>query len=159
MMLIAVPKGWFSWDFQLLDMTNHPVAELELSSWRERGSVLVGGASYKLYREGLAGPFVLEAPDGAKAGSAVKISVFRQEFSIAHAELNYRLKAISAWRREFGLFLEDRRIGSIEPESWTNRKAKVDFADDVPLLLQAFAIWLTLLQWRNAAAVAAAGGG
>ena len=59
-MLSAQPKKWYSWDFTLRDADGQPVADLDLSSWRERGKVALGGAEYRVRREGLRGPFVLE---------------------------------------------------------------------------------------------------
>ena len=64
-MLTAVPKSWFSWDFWLQDPAGKMVAEVRLSSWRERGSVVVAGTTYKIFRKSLLGPFVMEAPDGS----------------------------------------------------------------------------------------------
>ena len=64
-------------------------------------------------------------------------------------------------RRECALFDEgNRRVGQVRPESWLGRRARVEFDEQVPPLLQAFVVWLTLLLWKrdgDAAAVSAAG--
>ena len=148
-MLRAIPKGWFSHDFWLLDPNGKSIAEVLLSSWRENGAVVVDGAAYPIQRQGLVGPFILFAPDGSEAASAIKPKAFRRTFTISHIQRQYMLTAVSAFRRECGLFDGNRPIGAITPESWLSRRAKVLFADEVPLPLQAFAVWLTLLLWKR----------
>jgi hypothetical protein len=125
------------------------VAEVTLSSWRERGSISVAGIEYKLRRQGaLTGPFVLEG-GGSVVARAVKPSAFRREFSIVHGERQYSLKARSALRRGYALFLRGKEIGSIDPEAWFSRRARVDLPDELPLVLKAFVVSLTMLLWKR----------
>jgi hypothetical protein len=134
-----------------------PWGEVGLSSWRERGSVTVGGQQYKVSRQGFVGPFVLEGPNGELA-KAVKVSAFKQEFTLRVEGREYTLRQLSSWRREFGLFAADARVGSVIPESWLNRRAEVMLPDDMPGCASAFVVWLTLLMWKrdsDAGAVAA----
>jgi hypothetical protein len=158
-MLHAIPKYWFSWDFNLYGARGELTAEICLSSWRERGSVLISGTEYRIHRQGIAGPFLLEAPDSTTAASATKTSVLYREFSIHQETQNYTLKAISAFGREFGLFKGEDRVGSIQPESWWGRRARVEFADEVQPLIQAFVVWLTLLLWKRDASESSSAGG
>jgi hypothetical protein len=156
-MLTLVPKHWFSWDFRLNDSVGMPWGEVALSSWRERGSVTVGGQRYKVSREGWLGPFVLTGPSGELA-RAVKDSAFRSAFTLTVDGRTYGLRRLSVWRREFGLFAGDTRLGSMAPESWLTRRARVDLPEDLPGPARAFTVWLTLLMWRrdsDAGAVAA----
>ena len=150
MMLTASPKSWWSWDFSLkTSPAEKPVAEVHLSSWRERGSIIVKDTTYRVHRDGLSGPFILEAPDGSTVASATKPSVLRREFVVANDEQRYVLKALAVFRRECGLFRGDRRIGSIIPHSALRRRARVQFEDGAPLLLQAFVVWLAMLLWQR----------
>jgi len=159
-MLAAVPMRWLSWDFSLEDPKGGKVGEVRLSSWRERGSVVVAGISYKVQRDGLLGPFVVEAADGSRLASAIKPSTLRRQFTITHGEQHYVLKAMSSLRRECGLFGEaNRQLGRVKPESWFARRARAELGEEVPPLIQAFVVWLTLLLWKrdgDAVAVAAA---
>jgi len=41
-MLELVPLGWFSWDFSILQ-NGSPIAEIKCSSWREKGTLAIGG--------------------------------------------------------------------------------------------------------------------
>ncbi len=155
-MLTLVAKHWFSWDFWLQEPSGNAVAEVRLSSWRERGSVLVDGVTYRIRRDGLLGPFVMEAPDGAVVGTAVKRGVFRAAFVLGEREPIYRLQAMGFLRKRYGVFREDgSQIGSIVPGMWFRRRADVELAADVPETLRAFLVWLSCLLWKRAAGAAA----
>ena len=156
-MMTLVPKRWFSWDFRLQDSVGMPWGEIGLSSWRERGSVTVGDQRYKVSRQGLLGPFVLNGPSGELA-RAVKESPFKQQFTVTAEGRTYTLKRSSWWRREFALCDGEIPLGSIAPESWLTRRAQVTLPEDVPGWARAFVVWLTLLMWKrdsDAGAVAA----
>jgi len=99
------------------DATHHPVAEIGLSSWRERGAVVTGGVEYTVSRQGLTGPFIL-AGQGMEVARAVKPSVFKHEPLINHGGREYTLKRASAWRREYNLLLGDQKLGSVAAEAW-----------------------------------------
>jgi hypothetical protein len=153
-MLTLMPKSWFSWNFRLEEPVGNAVAEVRLSSWRDRGSVVVGGVTYTIRRDGLLGPFVMEAPDGSMVGTAVKPSMFRAQFFVGEREPTYLLKREGFFRRRYGLFRDDRRIGSIVPGLWL-RRADVELAEEVPETIRAFLIWLACLLWKRAVAAAA----
>jgi hypothetical protein len=147
-MLSLDPQHWCSWNFWMQDATRQPVAEIMLSSWRERGAVSTGGLEYKVSRQGFTGPFIL-AGQGVEVARAVKPSVFRHEFSISHGGAEYTLKRASVWRREYNLFLVEQKLGSVAPEAWFSRRAKVALPDDLAIVLKAFVAWLTLLMWKR----------
>jgi hypothetical protein len=119
--------------------------------------VVLGGVTYPIRRKGLLGPFVMEAPDGSEVASAVKPSALRREFVLAGPDAPHVLKAVSALRRKFAVFRGEYRIGSIVPASWLRRRATAEFVDDMPLLRQAFIVWLTLLLWKRDSDAAASG--
>ena len=154
--LKVVPRHWFSWDFTLEAPVGLRWGGVGLSSWRERGSVTVGGQQYKVSRQGFVGAFVLEGPDGELA-RAVKESAFKKEFTVAVEGREYTLKPLSSWRREFGLFTADARVGAVTPESWLNRRAEAVLPDDMPGFARAFVVWLTLLMWKRDADAGAVG--
>jgi hypothetical protein len=148
-MLTAVPKSWFSWNFILQAPARRAVGEVRLSSWRERGAVVVDGVTYRIRRDGWTGPFTMETADGAIVASATKPSAFRREFEVVHDGQRYGLSAVSSFRREFAVFRGDSPIGSIAPASWFGRRANVQCAEDLPVHLRAFLVWLTLLLWKR----------
>jgi hypothetical protein len=157
-MLKAIPKRWLSWDFAVEDAVGMPWGEVSLSFWRERGSVTAGGQQYRVSRQGFVGPFVLEGPDGELA-HAVKVSPFKQEFTLSAERRDYVLRKLSWWSREFGLFSGDTQVGSLAPESWLSRRARVDLPEDMTGWLRAFVTWLTLLMWKRDSEAAAASAG
>jgi hypothetical protein len=153
----AAPKHWFSWDFTVRDLALAPVAEISLSSWRERGAVVVAGVEHTVSRQSLLGRFVLER-GGSVIASAEKPSAFRKMLRIEHDGRHYTLEPRSVWRREMVLYSGDQEIGSIAPDSCFARRARVTLPDALPVALRLFVVWLAMLTWkRDADAVSSAG--
>ena len=126
-MLIAIPKRWFSWDFDVNDGAQ-TVAEIDVSRWREKGVLRVQGADYRVYREGLmSGDFILESA-GSVLARAEKPSALRRAFIIKYADTHYTLQAESAFRRASELLRGGRKIGALSPKGMFTRRATVDLA-------------------------------
>jgi hypothetical protein len=49
MALKVVPKRWYSWDFSVMD-GDRTIAVLDLSSWRERGEIMVEDVTHRVFR-------------------------------------------------------------------------------------------------------------
>jgi hypothetical protein len=153
-MLQAVPTHWFSWDFTVTQ-GSEVVADIDISWWREKGVLTIGGKSYRVYREGLArGDFVLESPDMIVA-RARKPSAFRRAFIVQHGGRQYTLRANWPFRRDFRLLDGETEIGSISPEGFLTRRAAVVMPQDMPLPVQVFAVWLAIILWKRDASAAA----
>jgi hypothetical protein len=155
-MLSADPKRWYSWDYTLRGPEGPALAEIGLSSWRERGAVRLGGAEFTVRRDGWRGPFVL-ASAGSVRGQAVKTSCFRKSFEVEIDGAHYELTARSAWSRACVLRQGGDVIGTIAPAAWYSRRARVEVPRTLPPLLTAFAVWLTLLLWKRDDDAAVAG--
>jgi hypothetical protein len=154
-MLRVVPRGCFSWTFRIEDASGSPLAEVSLSAWRERGGVVAAQTQYRITRQGLTGPFVIEAA-GQPLAHAVKVSAFRREFTVTHGSVHYTLRPASFWRQEYAVFAENgETVGRIMRESWWTRRSIVDLPESILIWLQAFLVWLVLLLWRRDAAAAA----
>src|SRR5262245_33067879 len=145
-MLTAVPKNWYSWDFNLVDGHDRPWGEVSLSFWRDRGWVAIGGSQYTITRQGWTGSFLLEGPGGTLA-EAVKPSTLKSDLRLTIGGREYILKKLSWWGREVGLFKGDVQVGSLAPESWSSRRAKILLPEDLSPWAGAFIVWLTLLMW------------
>lgn len=157
-MLQAIPQSWLSWDFTVLQ-GEVPIADIDVSRWREKGELTVAGATYRVYREGLlSGTFVLESAGGVLARA--KKTTFFRSFLVEHAGRQYTLRAKSAFRRQLVL-LEgaegSREIGSISPAGLFTRRASVDLPEELPLAVRVFLIWLTIVLWKRESDAAAAG--
>jgi hypothetical protein len=144
----AVPKHWFSWDFVVQDATLQPVAEVRLSSWRERGAIAAGGVEHKVSRQGILGAFVL-LKDESVVASAEKPSAFRKSFQIDHEGRRYTLKGRSFWQRGLVLLEGEKEIGSLVPTGFFTRRAQVGLPEELPLILRLFVVWLAMLLWKR----------
>ena|SRR5271157_3624054 len=149
-MLALVPHNVLSWDFSVL-RDGSPVAEIDVSWFREKGTLTVDGVQYPVYREHLmSGAFILEF-NGTQLARAEKPSALFRCFLVKHAGQTYTLKAETALFRKFVLLENDREVGSITPEGPIIRNAMVDLPDNLPLPVQVFLIWLTVILWKRAA--------
>jgi hypothetical protein len=153
-MLSARPKKWYSWDYTLQDAGGRQVADVDLSSWRERGRVALGASEYRVRREGLRGPFVLEDGTSVRA-RARKTSFFACEFEIEFEGDHYTLKKPSIWSHTVVLSQGSEELGTIRHVAWYKRDARIEMAERLSPVLQAFALWLALLLWKREEAAAA----
>jgi hypothetical protein len=146
------PRHWISSGFSVTDGDDR-VAEFKLSSWREKGIVSVDSIDYNLYRESLLGDFILQRA-GAVIARASKPSTFRRSFVIRYRERQYTLRPKSAFTQAFVVLDGSAQIGTLAPQRWFSRKAKVTLPDDWPLPLKMFAMWLAIVLWNRDAAAA-----
>lgn len=157
MMMQIVPTRWYSSDFSVRH-DSRPMADIDVSWWREKAVLTIQGRRYGVYRERLvSGAFVLEH-GGTVLARAEKPTVFRRTFLIHYAGREYTLRAASTFGRQFLLLDGSRQIGSLTPAGIFTRRATVDLPDDWPLPVRVFIVWLTVISgMRDEAAVAAAG--
>ena len=153
-MFEVIPKGGFATTY-VLPGEGTPLAELRWHWWREAGELVIHGFRYSISREGIFGPFLLQA-QGETLARATKTSAWLRAFVIDYQGEEYTLKAPSAWQRAFVLMHGDQVVGTVCPKSAWSRAALVDMPD-LPLPLTLFLTWLVLLLWRRQAAAAAAG--
>ena|SRR5688572_17163818 len=143
-----VPKRWYSWDFTVMD-GDRRVAALDLSSWRERGEVVIQDITHRVFREGMmSGDFVIER-GGRELARATKPSAFRHTFIVHYNGRDYTLRKHSIWRRTFVLMDDERQIGSISPDSAWTRRSTADLPPDWPVPIKAFVIWLVIILWKR----------
>lgn len=163
-MLTIIPRTWYSWDFTVMD-EDREVASMDLSGWREKGTLTIDGVEHRVYREGrMSGDFVLER-DGRVLVRAVKPSAFSSTI-VVHADdgREYTLKKKSVWRRPFVVLTplgeagsaSERTVGSLVPAGIMTRKAYADLPTAWPLPLRLFVIWLAVIMWKREADAAAA---
>ena len=151
-MIEAVPKHIFSNDY-VLRGTDGRVAELDVSSWRERAEFVLDGATYRLYRDGMAGPFVMER-DGTVIARARKPSVFRNRFEIELPDRSCELRKTSLSGRRFGVFEGDRAAGEMAQAGFLGRRIRLSLPADWPAAIQVYLFWLALVIWNREAAAA-----
>ncbi len=136
-LLRIVPKRWYSWDFTVLEGAE-PVADIDISWWREKGILTVRGEDYAVYREGLmSGSFVLESKSAVLA-RADKPSAFHRAYSLEYLDERFTLRAKSAFRREFVLLRGSSVVGTLRPEGIFTRRARIDLPEELLLPVRVF---------------------
>ncbi len=154
--LTLSPSHWYSWNFKIKD-ARQDLANIDMSWWREKGTLSVAGQSYRVYRENLmSGDFILESGDGVLARAA-KPSAVRRAFELSYDGLTYTLRARSAFRRAFVLEQGTREVGSVVPEGALRRRAVLTLPEAFPLPVKVFVAWLTVLIWKRDSNGAAGG--
>ena len=161
--LRAVPKGYFSYGFDVFDRSGTRVATAELANWRENANLDVGERRYLARHETWAKEFFLEGEDGQPVAVAEKPSGWKETFLLElleHGGARYELRKESAWKSSFVLSREGvDPVGSIEQKSFFGRETVAHLPEELPIEVRVFVFWLaTLMRKRNDAAAASAGG-
>ena len=157
-MLEAIPKSWFSWNFKISD-DSKKIADLELSSWREKGELRIDGVIYVVRRKGFLSSTILLELNNMELAKASKSSVFRRSFSLEIEGKQYTVKKKSMLGRAIILTNDLGEIGSVSPRSFLSRRANVDLPEEIDLPIRMFIIWLALLLWKHESETAAGGSG
>ena len=156
MLLRAVPKGWFSRGFEVLDpRSGATVGRAELSSWRENAELEVAGARYRTTHAIGEKEFVLARDDGTRVLQAEKPSAWRERLSFEHDGARYELRKESAWRRAFALSREGvGEVGTLRPGGAFERGWTADLPEELPLEVRVFVMWLARVMWNRQDAAA-----
>lgn len=152
-MLELAPKSWLSWDFDVLE-NGETVAEVDISAWRERAEIMVQGKPHRVYRDGMTGPFLLEA-DGEEIARAVKDSAFTSSFTVEHAGREYALRKVSWWGGTFALIEGDRELGRMFSVAFFSHRGQAEFPKTMPLAVRVFLTWLVMIMWKRETEAAA----
>ncbi len=155
--LVAQRKSLFSWDFTVMDGPA-AVAEIDMSWWRDKGTLTVERREYPLHREGLiGGAFVLEGDDAVLA-RAERLHVLSRTYEIEHHDRHWLLKPRGLLSRHFVLLAGDAEVGSIMVEGVPSRRLRADLPEEMPLPVMTFVIWLVVLVRKRRAKAASHGG-
>lgn len=152
-MIEAVSKHVFSNDY-VLRGAGGSVAELDVSAWRERAEFGLDGASYRMYRDGMFGPFVLER-DSTVIARARKPSAFRDRFEIELPDRTCVLRRTSLGGRRFGIFVGDDAVGEMAQVGLFGRRIRLSLPPEWPEAVHIYVFWLALVIWNREAAAAA----
>lgn len=165
-MLKAVPKGWFSYDFDVYEEVNPgaPIARADLSNWRENAKLEVGGTRYEATHRSGRKEFVLTREDGSTVLVAEKPSAWKERFSFEYDHVGYELRKESVWRKTFVLSRDGGgAVGSLQHGGMFKREWTAQLPEELPIEVRVFVMWLTFLMWNredaSAASSAASSGG
>jgi hypothetical protein len=153
----AVPRSFFSWNFEILE-NSQKIADLDMSSWREKGLVQVDGANFTISKEGFINPTFTFSQDNTELATATKETMLSHGFVVDVDGKRFYLKKKSFFSRVM-LFSNDLgSIGTIKRRSLFKRGALVELPEDVDLPVRIFVIWLVLLMWKRDSDNAASSG-
>jgi hypothetical protein len=156
-MLRLAPTRLFSWAFTV-DDDGKPLGTLDISAWRERGSLTAAGRTFTIVRAGfMSGDFRLESDDTIVA-TASKPSAFRREFAVTFSGRTLRLRPRSALGRALVLREGEREVGDVSPPAMWSRRAIATLPDTLPAPVRMFVLWLAVLTWKRDHDAAAASG-
>lgn len=147
-MLQAVPKHWYSWDYTVFD-GQHPIAELDVSWWREKGILTIDGIAHRVYREGImSGAFLLEL-DSEIVARAEKPSPLTRRIVMQCGGSTYTLAPRYPFGRSFRLVDPAGIIGTLSPRGILSRRMNIDLPAGLPLAVRVFVVWLTVILWKR----------
>jgi len=142
-----IPRSSWSWDFSVVQDSS-VVAEIEISNWRKKDVLKVGGLHYAAYREGVIGGAFILALDTTQLVRADRASWLSRSFTIKHGEKTYRLEA-EWFGSSFTLLNDGQKVGSVVPHGIFTRKTSISLPDELPVPAQVFVIWLTVNQRKT----------
>jgi hypothetical protein len=147
-MIEAIPTDFFSTNFRL-EQENKLVGELDPSMWRCKATLELEEGTYNLYREKfLGGDYLLER-NGNVVARATKISVLRDKYAVQFGNRTIELKKLRWTSRKFGLFEDERQIGTIYPRGVFTKRANIDVPGEWPMASRVFIFWLVFLAWKR----------
>jgi hypothetical protein len=148
--LDLVPVRWFSADMNVLQ-EGVLLAELRFSSWRENGSIRSGGSIYSIRKDGMFSNCFLLEEDGHGLCYASMKGFWRRIVVLDYEGIHYVLKS-TGWGRRVNFFREGLEIGTVYGSGFFGRGARAEVGDGIPLVIQTFLLWLTVLGWNRDAA-------
>ena len=153
--LHAKPLGWASFGARILS-GNEELAQLQISSFRLKGSFEVNGDTFTIEPRGF---FQVNA-DLKKGISIIarveKPSALRRRFEVSSGGHRLVLESRTWSGRDYVLLLGSQEVGWIRKEGFIGRRLSMEFPDDVPLFLQVFLAYIVIAQGKREGAAAAA---
>lgn len=153
-MLTITRKGFFSGDLEVRDGIA-PVAEINMSSFRERAELRVGMQLYEARRVGWLNAALVLERQGMEVARAEPEGFFRRAFHIRTARAAFTLKPQGFWRSGYVLTDGEMNVGAIQRAGFWRTTMEAAFRPEVDRALQVFAIWIVAVLRRRAATAAA----
>jgi hypothetical protein len=155
MPLHFTPHSIWNWRFDISRNDAEPLAEIWLSSIRNRGTITLGDLTIGISVRGLLKPSMSFNVDERTIATGAFASMWRTRLWLESSGQHYELHG-----RKLGQALEVYRggqaIGMIAKRGLT-RKGSADLPSDVPLQDRLFLIAQALYSWKRQASAAAAG--
>lgn len=153
-MLVAVPVSLFSWEFRLLGEDRQEVARVRHRAFEKSGWVRVGEVEYQIAPEPRSLTWSL------RAGEERPEARFRMVGGWKRWDVTWGGHSLELVRRPSfgGIRTEAIRagtvVGFVGSIDYLTRRVRIDLPDDVPLTVQAAAVWMLIMLRRRAVSAA-----
>ena len=152
--LFAEPLSWASFGARILDGETE-LTELRITAFRGKGSFELEGEEFVIQPEGFFQSRAILKKGNSVIARVEKPSILRRRFEISSAGHHLRLESKGFMGREYTLFLGSQEVGTVKREGFVGKKLRLDFPDEVPLVVQVLIAYVVLTQARREAAAAA----
>jgi hypothetical protein len=142
------PLGLFSFGARIR-AGDREVARLGISFFRSRGSFTLDGEAFLIEPMGFFGSGVILKKGSSVIARVTKPSFFRRRFEVNSAGHRFVLESRSRTGREYVLLLGAQEVGRIERGGFMGKRLKLDFPDEVPLVLQVLLAFVVLAQAKR----------
>ena len=147
--LTCLPESICSWDYLVTISDSDVAASVEFNFMSEQGNITLDSSYYDIKHTWLSGEWSLES-DGRVIAIAIKPNPLTRFFEVSYDSRELVLRAESPFTRSFAIEQDNRFLGMIEPMHPFTRRATVDCSSSVPIPVQIFLFWLTVLMWKRA---------
>jgi len=149
--LIAEPQNWPNTRFSVR-RADQELTNLAITLFRNRGSFELDGERFDIEPTSF---FRMDA-EMKRAGSVIararQPNFFRRRFEVSSAGHHLVMESRS-WRgRKYALLLGTQEVGWIHRVGMTGKRMKLEFPDEVPVVLQVFLAYLAACQAKREAA-------
>jgi hypothetical protein len=148
--LSCLPKSICSWNYSITDSASEVTASVRFNFLDEQGNISLGSNYYGIEHTWLGGKWSLTIGDRVVA-VAVKPNPLTRYFEVSYDSQNLILRAESLFTRSFLIEQNGRLLGRIQPKHLFTKRASIDCSSSVPIHIQVFLFWLTVLMWKRAA--------
>lgn len=139
-------SGFFRRDYEI---SNDDGLLTTLNAGSEsQASFELGGVEYQMIRESCVGDFILSDSTG-ELSRATKPSALFRSFDVIFSHESYTLEARSVTGESYELKQAGEVVGSFDAKGFFTTHGAVTFPASIPLPVQCFMIWLTLLMWQR----------
>jgi hypothetical protein len=140
-----------SWNYFVTIPDAATSASVNFDALREQGSIILEPDYYDVKHVWQRGEWTLELGDKILA-VAIKPNPFTRVFEVSSYEgHNLVFMAESPFTRTFLIEQNGKMLGMIEPVHAFTKRASIDCSSSVPIPVQIFLFWLTVLMWKRAA--------
>ena len=147
-MLTCLPTDDSSWNYEIFE-ADRAVASVEPFTFSEKAVIRYRGESFDVVKPVyLGGEWNLSQSSGIIALAKKPNPLFRS-FDLTSDRLYFTLKASNPLGRAFEITTDSRMVGTISPIHLFTRRAVIDCAPAMPVLLQLFSFCLVVFTWKR----------